>query len=58
VVQEPAHVLYRLPNVSSQLGGGVAEDVDASGMYSGKSEVALQVTIEGAAGQSFAVVRA
>ena len=57
MVQEPAHVFHCLPGIPAQLGGRVAEDVDTSGCDAGLAEVALEIAIERAAGQSLTVLR-
>ena len=52
MVEELTDRLDRLADVSTQLGGGVAKEVDARGRETGQAEVATEAVVEGSAGDS------
>ena len=52
MVEELADGLDRLADVAAELGGGVAQDVDARGRESGRSKVGAEAVVEGSAGDA------
>ena len=52
VVEELAHGLDRLADIAAELGGGVAQDVDAGGRETGQAEIATEAAVEGGAGNA------
>ena len=52
VVEELAYGLDRLADIAAELGGGVAEDMDARGRETGQAEVATEAVVEGSAGDA------
>ena len=52
VVEELADRFDRLADVAAELGGGVAEDMDAGGREAGQAEVAPEAVVEGGAGDA------
>ena len=52
MIEELAHGLDRLADVTAELGGGVAEYVDAGRREAGLSEVGAEAVIEGSAGDA------
>ena len=52
VIEELAHGLDRLADVATELGGGVAEDVNARGRQAGQAEIAPEAVVEGSAGDA------
>jgi hypothetical protein len=57
MIEEPANILYCFPCVPAQLGGGVAEDVDARRGNSNLTKISLKVAVEGATREPFAIIR-
>ncbi len=53
VVEELAYGLDRLADVAAELGGGVAQDMDAGGRETGQAEVAPEAVVEGGAGDAW-----
>ena len=52
VIEELAYGLHRLADIAAELGGGVAEDVDAGGRETGQAEIAPETVVEGSAGDA------
>ena len=52
MIEELAHGLDRLADVTTELGGGVAEDMDARGREAGQAEIAPEAVVEGGAGDA------
>ena len=52
VIEELAYGLDRLADVTAELGGGVAEDMDARGREAGQAEIAPEAVVEGGAGDA------
>ena len=57
VVEELAHGLDRLADVTAELGGGVAEDMDAGRRQTGLREIAPEAVVEGSAGDALGDLR-
>jgi hypothetical protein len=47
MVQEPAHLLDRLPDIPPELGARVAEDEHARSRQPGLLEVPMEIPVEG-----------
>ena len=52
MIEELADGLYGLADVAAELGGGVAQDVDARGRETGLDQIASEAVIEGSAGDA------
>ena len=52
VIEELADGLDRLADVAAELGGGVAQDMDAGRRETGQTEVAPEAVVEGGAGDA------
>jgi hypothetical protein len=55
MVQKSADVLNRFSGIPAKLGSSVSKDMDSRRSNASLFEVALQVTIERSAGESFAL---
>ena len=52
VIEELAYGLDRLADVAAELGGGVAQDMDAGRRETGQAEIAPEAVVEGSAGDA------
>ena len=50
MVEELAYGLDRLADVTAELGGGVAQDMEAGGRETGLTEIGPEAVVEGGAG--------